>query len=228
MPIDQPKPAAPYLPWRTFLNSLDVFSQAVPPKIYRSVWRQSGLMQGLIMGAYRFMGLVDPDDRPTPILAVLVNPETRQGAMSDVLKSGYAAIFTHDLGSMTIDTLNEEIEKYSVSGGTKKKAVTFFLQAAKYAGLPLSPFIQVRSTTGTRRRRMRNGDEEEEQPDTNPSKTGSEKIVELVSGGTVTLRVSADLLSLTELDRKFVFELVDTMNNYDPLPVRTVRRLGAS
>lgn len=228
MPIDQPKPAAPYLPWRTFLNSLDVFSQAVPPKIYRSVWRQSGLMQGLIMGAYRFMGLVDADDKPTGILVVLVSPETRQAAMTDVLKSSYTAIFTHDLASMTIDTLNEEIEKYNVSGGTKKKAVTFFLQAAKYAGLPLSPFIQVRSTTGTRRRRMRNGEEGEEDPGVNASKTGSEKVVELASGGTVTLRVSVDLLSLTEADRRFVFELVDTMNNYDRSTVRTVRRLGAS
>ena len=228
MPLDQPKPAAPYLPWRTFLNSLDVFSQAVPPKIYRSVWRQSGLMQGLIMGAYRFMGLLDADDKPTGILVVLVSPETRQAAMSDVLKSSYAAIFTHDLASMTIDTLNEEIEKYNVSGGTKKKAVTFFLQAAKYAGLPLSPFIQVRSTTGTRRRRMRNGEEGEEDPGGIASRTGSEKVVELASGGTVTLRVSVDLLSLTEFDRRFVFELVDTMNNYDRAAVRTVRRLGAS
>lgn len=227
MPNEQPKPPAPYLPWKTFFHSLDVFSQAVPPKIYRSVWRQSGLMQGLIMGAYRFLGLVDGDDKPTATLIVLVDPQNRQAAMADLLKTGYPSIFTHDLASMTIDTLNEELEKYNVSGSTKKKAVTFFLQAAKYAGLPVSPFIQVRSTTGSRRRRTRNGEEAEEINDTPPPKTGSEKVVELNSGGTVTLSVSVDFLSLSEADRKFVFDLVDRMSSYTVSLSKTFQKLSA-
>lgn len=224
MPTEQPKAPAPYLPWKTFFHSLDVFSQAIPPKIYRSVWRQSGLMQGLVMGAYRFLGLVEADDKPSAMLSVLIAPDTRQAAMAELLKVGYSSIFTHDLASMTIDTLNEEIEKYNVSGSTKKKAVTFFLQAAKYAGLPLSPFIQVRSTTGSRRRRMRNGEDEPES-EIIPPPNGSEKIVDLNSGGTVTLKVSVDFLALSEGDRKFVFELVDRMNSYAQSLTSTVRRL---
>src|SRR6266568_4689610 len=105
MPTDSPALVAPYLPWKTFFNSLDGFSQAVPPKIARSVWRQSGLMQGLLMGAYRFLGLIDTDDKPTGLLPVLVDPQTRQQAIGDVLKASYSSVFTHDLASMTIDVL---------------------------------------------------------------------------------------------------------------------------
>lgn len=227
MPVDQPKPAAPYLPWKTFFNSLDVFNQALPPKIYRSVWRQSGLMQGLLMGAYRFLGLIDADDKPTGILAVLVNPETRQEMMVDVLKASYSTVFVHDLGSMTIDSLNEEIEKYNVSGSTRKKAVTFFLQAAKYAGLPLSPFIQVRNSSGTRRRRsVRNGDDISE-PISKPPSTATEKKVELNSGGTITLLVDVNFLALNESDRKFVFDVVDKLAGYQPNLSNVMRRARA-
>jgi hypothetical protein len=45
---------APYLPFKTFLSSLEPFSQGIPPKIDRTLWNQSGFVQGLIMNAYRW------------------------------------------------------------------------------------------------------------------------------------------------------------------------------
>jgi len=219
MPQEQARLAAPYLPWKSFFNSLEVFSQAIPPKLTRSVWRQSGLMQGLLLGTYRFLGLVDEDDKPTGLLVVLINPETRQEAMAGILRASYPAIVAHNMNSITIEILNEEMEKYNVSGSTKKKAITFFLQAAKYAGFPLSSFIQLR-TSGPRRRRSRV--EEEEFADETPtpsSRSGTEKVVELKSGGKITLKVEIDVLSVSEADRKFVFEMVDKLNGYGA-PVR--------
>lgn len=229
MPEEQNKPPAPYLPWKTFFNSLDTFSQGIPPRIDRTIWRaQSGLMQGLIMGAYRFFGLVDSNDRPTALLQrVVQNDNERAAVVGGLLKTSYPDIFAHDLSTMTMAMLNDLIEKYNVSGSTKKKAITFFLQAAKYAGLPLSNFIQVRSTTGTRRRRMRNGEENEIDASLG-QKSGSEKIVELNSGGTVTLKVAVDFLSISDVDRKFVFDLVDKMGNYANVDQsrRVVRRIA--
>src|SRR5207249_9670289 len=80
----------------------------------------------------------------------------RAAIVRDLLKAGYPEIMAHDLTTMTLPILQDLIEKHNVSGETRKKAITFFLQAAKYAGLPLSTFIKVRSTSGTRRRRQRN------------------------------------------------------------------------
>src|SRR5215831_6141036 len=59
------KKTAPYLPFKTFMNSLDTFSQGVPGTLDRTIWKsQAGLMQGLIMNTYRFFGLVDEFDAP--------------------------------------------------------------------------------------------------------------------------------------------------------------------
>ena len=226
MPVEHPKPAAPYLPWKTFLNSFDVFSQGVPPRIHRTLWRQSGLMQGLLLGAYRFLGLINDEDRPTAILARLADTtqETRPAIVAEMLKASYPEIMAHGLAIMTIPILSEMMEKYNVSGSTKKKAITFFLQAAKYGNLPLSNFIRLRSS-GPRRRRSRVGDEIENGTMVTRTTEGEKKIVELNSGGTVTLIVAADFLSLNETDRKFVFELVDKMKGYVPSLTRTVQRL---
>src|SRR5207249_5900277 len=130
MPQDQPKPAAPYLPWKTFLGSLEPFTQGIPPRIDRELWRQSGLMQGLIMGSYRFFGLIDDSDRPTAILTnIVTKPEQRAAIVRDLLKAGYPEIMAHDLTTMTLPILQDLIEKHNVSGETRKKAITFFLQA---------------------------------------------------------------------------------------------------
>ena len=179
------------------------------------------------MGSYRFFGLIDDSDRPTAILTnIVTKPEQRAAIVRDLLKAGYPEIMAHDLTTMTLPILQDLIEKHNVSGETRKKAITFFLQAAKYAGLPLSTFIKVRSTSGTRRRRQRNNGDATEilmvQPP--PAKQeGTEKVIELTSGGTVSLKVSVDILSISESDRKFVFDLIDKVNNY--LQTRRVTRL---
>src|SRR5579872_6179089 len=163
MPTEQPKPIAPYLPFKSWNNSFDVFGQAIPPRIHRTIWRQSGLMQGLLLGAYRFFGLIDSEDKPTELLVRYATSSTdmRPMIMGDLLRVAYPEIMSHDLTAMTLPILYELIEKYNVSGATKKKAVTFFLQAAKFAKIPLSNFIQTR-TSGPRRRRSRSGDEMED------------------------------------------------------------------
>src|ERR1700688_375166 len=98
MPQEPQKPAAPYLPWKTFLSSLDVFSEGIPPIISRGVWRQSGLMQGLILGSYRFFGMVDEQDKPTSILTTLVDSnESRSTVVKELLKVSYPEILAHDL-----------------------------------------------------------------------------------------------------------------------------------
>ena len=178
------------------------------------------------MGAYRFFGLIDDQDKPTDLLPMLVETESRPKIVGELLRGCYAEIMTHDLRTMTFDMLNELIEKYNVSGATKKKAITFFLQGAKYAGLPLSTFIQVRSTGPRRRRSQRNEEELNEEASTPKKEAGEEKVVELSSGGTLILTVAVDFLSLSEADRKFVFEVVDKLKSY--IQVKPTTAKGAA
>src|ERR1700722_6437466 len=156
MPIEPEKRVPPYLPFKTFLSSLDALSHGVPPRIDRTLWRsQSGVTQGLIMNAYRFLGLVDDNpganDSSTQELDQLAKhsekrPETLRGLIE---AQYYGVLEEHDLTKMTMKMLEDAFEKeFSVGGGTKQKAITFFLKAAKFADIPLSPYLtsQLRAT----------------------------------------------------------------------------------
>lgn len=218
---EEAKVAAPYLPFKTFLSSLEPFSQIVPPKIDRSIWRQSSVTQGLIMTAYRFFHLLDENDRPTASLHRLVDPKSnRPEEIKKLLNAYYGDLLAHDLSKMTPKMLYELIEQYGVSGATKKKAVTFFLQAARFAGMEISSFLSVR-TSGPRKRKNSvkkeaatefDGDEftESERP-----QAGTTKSVTLQSGGQLSLRVSVDLFGLSTEDRTFVFKLIDELRSYE-------------
>jgi hypothetical protein len=148
----------PYIPYKTFISSLDVFeTHGLPPQIDRGIWKtQPGGVQGLIFGAYKFLGLIDDNGKPTERLAVLVkDKEHRPAQVETLLKSAFTEIFSkHELAKMTPKMLEDEFESaYAVQGDTKRKGITFLLQAAKGAQIPLSGFLesQVRVVRKARR-----------------------------------------------------------------------------
>ncbi len=218
----------PYLPFKTFIGSLDALSQGIPPKIDKTIWRtQSGLNQGLIMSAFRFFGLVDGTDQPTLFLQNLVSrPERRPDEIRQLLTNAFHKIIDGDLSRMTLRILEEQMEQYGVSGATKRKAITFFLQAAKYADLPLSSFLQTQVRTlsplSRRRKAVRPKSEHTEdemgavlpEPEEGAG-VGSSKVVHLRSGGYVRISVSADVFSMDSQDREFVFKLIDMLQDFD-------------
>ncbi len=132
--MEPSKRVPPYLPFKTFLSSLDVLSHGVPPKLDRTLWRsQSGVTQGLIMNAYRFFGLVDdePDasDSSTDHLDKMAkHPDKRPEVLRFLIECQYDQILAkHDLTKMTLKMLEDAFDReFSVSGGTKQKAITFF------------------------------------------------------------------------------------------------------
>jgi len=214
--------AAPYLPFKTFLGSLDPFSQGIPPKIDRTLWNQSGFVQGLIMNAYRYFHLVDANDKPTPQFQQLVKSknESRKAEVKKLIEIGYPEIVAmHDLATMTPKMLDELIEKYKVTGETKKKAVTFFLQAAKFAEMPLSNFLseRIRSTSGTRRRPATVSTASNRVTTSTASGVANTntKRLYLASNGIVEMTISYDPFAISKDDRDFVFELIDKLQKYD-------------
>lgn len=222
------KRVAPYLPFITFLSSFDVFSQGVPPKLDRTLWRsQSGLLQGQIMNAYRFLYLVDDDDAATEYLSTMATtPEKRPETLKDLIEAQYVDVLSdHDLTKMTLKMLEDSFEKYfSVSGATKQKAIAFFLKAAKFADMPLSSFLQsqLRNTSARKKRgpKSRENGDDSPRPDIvpapNPAPAGAiSHSVRLMSGGTLTVMITANPFGMPTEDRTFVFSLIDKVQEYE-------------
>jgi hypothetical protein len=157
---DKARPTPPYIPYKTLVNSLDVFeTHGLPPQIDRGIWKtQPGGVQGLLLASYKFLGLVDDSGRPQELLATLVtDKEHRSARVEKLLRSAYPEILgKHDLAKMTAKMLEDEFETaYGVQGDTKRKGITFLLQAAKAAQMPLSGFLE--SQVRVVRRTKRNG-----------------------------------------------------------------------
>lgn len=147
---------APYVSFRTFLNLLDKLqSGGIPQHIDRHYW--GGFLAGSvgpqIMGALRFLGLINPEsNEPTPMLERLVTPDTRKATLAELLRERYAAVWDSgiDPRRTTSGQLETTIGKlYKIDGETRRKAVAFFVHAAKFAEFEISPHL----IANTRQRR---------------------------------------------------------------------------
>lgn len=218
------KASAVYVAFTTFNNALGQLAQGVPNRVDRSVFPGlSGGVQAQLLAGMRFLGLIDSDGKPQPSLSkvAVADEETRKRELRVVLEDAYADLFALDLTKTTPALLGERMgDSYSVSGDTREKAVRFFLSAADYAGVPLSPLFERNkkrsrasspSATPKRRRRQRAST-----TTTTPSRTeGTSKTVTLASGGELILSANIDLFSISAEDREFVFDLIDRMDSYD-------------
>jgi hypothetical protein len=201
----------PYVPFRTFLAALETLERDCPNQLDRSVWpSSSGAIQGQLLGAFRFLGLMDEAQCPSVELRELIGKkESRRALLRRILERNYATLVALDLSRTSPHQLEEAMRQYGLSGATHKKALSFFLQAAQYAGLPLSVLLRakIRGSGGGPRQRRAPASEA-------PAATAAGKTVHLKSGGSVTLTTAVDLFSLSAEDRKFVFELIDRMQEY--------------
>jgi hypothetical protein len=217
------KRVPPYLPFKTFLNSLDTLSQGVPPKLDRSFWKQqSGVNQGLIMNAYRYFYLVDANDASTEYLATLAHhPDKRAATMKKLISDQYLFVLEKaDITKSTLRMLEDAFEEvYAVTGDTKQKAITFFLKAAKFADLPLSPYLlnQLRDSAKKPRRNRPRAEQINSEKDSNIVSQASglsSHTVQLAGGGRLTITISANPFTMPADDRNFFFSLVDMLHKY--------------
>jgi hypothetical protein len=198
----------PYVPFRTFLAALETLERGCPNQLDRSVWpSSSGAIQGQLLGAFRFLGLMDEAQCPSAELRELIGKkESRRPLLRRILEKNYATLVAMDLSRTSPHQLEEAMRQYGLTGATHKKALSFFLQAAQYAGLPLSVLLRakIRGSGGGPRQRRAPAVEA-------VAAIAAGKTVHLKSGGSVTLTTAVDLFSLNAEDRKFVFELIDRM-----------------
>jgi hypothetical protein len=140
----------PYTSFKTLLNWIQRLAEsgAVPPRIDRSILPGSEGQKTQVFAALRFLGLVAENGDVTPLLTQLVNNEKERPKIFRGLLAKHYPEATH-LGSIhaTAKQLEETFE--GTTGDTTRKAVAFYLHAAKFAQHPISKNFKV--PTGFRR-----------------------------------------------------------------------------
>jgi hypothetical protein len=216
----------PYnLAFSTFNNFLaKADPETLPPKIDRSyLGSMAGNVQTYLMAALRSFELIEPDRTVTPALKELTkNPDGRPGLIADLLAKFYPEMVELGKNNATVLQLEEAFRKFGLAGNTIRKAATFYMHAAQYAGIPLSVHWTVRKAGSghreegaSKRRGKPTGRSAAQGQSTVRTPGGDSRSLTLRSGGTVTLTVSVNLFDLSREDRTFVLKLIDEMSDYD-------------
>jgi hypothetical protein len=218
----------PYLSFQTFWGFIqELASKPLPPQIDRSMMdSKSGTDQANLLSTMKSFGLIDELHGVTPFLQQLVKADEIQQkrAFAEVIKLLYPHQFQISAQNGTEKLLYDSFEQdFGVNGDTRRKAVTFFLHAARFAGIDLSPhFPTIRtgaSAAATNRpRRTPKRKPVATQPVVEKplpqATTGDTYTVALNSGGSVSVVVAVNLFDLSSDDREFVISLVDKLKGY--------------
>lgn len=223
-------PVPPYVSWATLNNKLEEMGRnGIPSRIDASyLVGMAGGTQAQFKQALRSLGLIEANDRVTRTLIELVqDPNGRPERVGDLLRERYPAL-TGLTENATPGELDEVLGNYGLGKDTRRKAASFYVAAATYAGLPLSPHIKPRTSAGNgagtrtvrRRATLRKGagGASESAPGTSSQPGAVTHSIDLASGGTVTVAVSMNIFELSRTDRTFVLGLVDSLQDYPNVP----------
>jgi hypothetical protein len=226
--------SAVYVTFTTLKNTIEGFAQGVPNVIDRSAFTgQSWGVQSQLLAAFKFLGLMTDEGKPTPDLHELAVPDeaVRKKVLDRIIRTRYAKLFALDLTKATLNQVETAIaESYGVSGETREKALRFFFAALDYLAIPVGRFLKPKassstSSTATPRRRRPSGsrkapaesdDDDADDEQVPQRQAGPSKSVALKSGaGTVTVAVSMDPFALSAEDQAFVFDLINRLREYE-------------
>ncbi|MEW5982953.1 MAG: DUF5343 domain-containing protein [Acidobacteriota bacterium] len=232
--LDQeaPKIIPPYLPYRSFANTISGWRDKMPARIDRSVLGSyAGAMQTWVLSALRYFGLIDANGQPTESLKRLAQADgpERQKVLVQLLRANYAFIFTaqFDLSKATPAQLQERVKATGAQGETAKKSLSFFLAMCKDAGLSLSPYLRTRQV---RQPRAGNGRKTTKRPaqssnqggvddgdgETDGPASAAMKTITLTkAGGSLTLSGAFNLFDLVDDERELVFTIIDKMKEFE-------------
>ncbi len=159
----EPKPSYPYTSFRTLLNLLDRFQGegGVPIRIDRGVLTGSEQSKTQLIAALKALGLITHAGQALPEFGQLaMSAKERPQLIADLLRRHYAKQVDLGAHNATQDQLVETFE--GMDGETRRKAVAFFLHAANYAKIGLSPYfktprIKMAMAAAGKQRHKRNG-----------------------------------------------------------------------
>ena len=213
----------PYVPYSTFSTALDhLASHGLPTKIDRSMFpSRSGAVQGQLIGAFGFLGLIDDEGIPQPALESLAiaEREERNTALKKILTARYEKLLEIDLKKITPAQFDDILGEYGVTGATRKRAKSFFVKAAQEAGIEMSALLlrKTRSASPKKKNgaRTRTKPNKTTPPAAKPAASGYSKSIHLEAGGTLTLSGAFDPFALSDEERTLVFDLTDLMTAFD-------------
>jgi hypothetical protein len=137
--------APPYVPFKSLTNFIEKTPpQTLPPQVDRDYFHSmAGGQRWPFMAALKWLGLIKEDGTVEPALVELVdNPATRKDRLSQIIRSHYQWLDALNQKKATMGALKAAFAEHT-KGSTQKKAIRFYLQAAQYAGIPLSPNFKV-------------------------------------------------------------------------------------
>ncbi len=160
---DEPvKRYAPYLAWRTFFNLiLQLDEKGLPTRIDRSFLSQrSGLDQGYLIATLKAFGMIADDGTVLdPLKDLVAARDGRPPIVAELLHAHYPEVFALPTNATQAQLDDVFREVFGQNGATLRKAETFFLHGATYAGLKLSPYFKaprgVQGGSAPRRARKR-------------------------------------------------------------------------
>jgi hypothetical protein len=178
-----------YVPYATLISSLEnLRTHGIPGtgKIDKSIWdTQSGAIQGQLLIAFRFLGLIDDQNRVLPALPLLVKatPEERKALLKKIIEEKYKSVVSLDLKTISQGQLEEAIRGLNVSGSTLVRAIRFFVKACQECGIPISKRVSERvrgpiSMTPRKHKPSNGVRRQSEDPHTPPSSTPSARTLE--------------------------------------------------
>lgn len=219
--VAQGAPKPPYMSWTSFENLREKMrTKGLPAVLDRHFLGGSGAYQSQVLVAFRALGLIDAQRRPTDRLRKLVADET-PAMLREVIEDYYASAFA--LGDdAAASQLDEWFRGQGVSGDTLRKAVSFFISASKAAEITVSPHFKVprQATPSTKRKAVKRAEpnpanQQNNNNNHNGGSAGGGRSIKLKSGGEVRFTYSVDLFAMSRTDREFVFELIDRMQEYE-------------
>ncbi len=134
---------APYTSFTTLLTTADRMKEqgGAPSRVDRSyLSKLPGGAQTIFQSSLKALGLIDEHLKPTPRLEALVDASQtdRKRLVGELIREYYPGPLS--LGERaTQQQLEEEFRKLNVTGSTMRKAVGFYLNASKFAGIAVSP-----------------------------------------------------------------------------------------
>jgi hypothetical protein len=224
----------PYaIPWITFYNFVERLGQeGLPNRIDKTLMpKLSYQIQSYLMSALRTFELIDDNGNVQDLLKTLVNLSTRKETMAHLLRKHYPKVVSLGETNATLGELNEAFSQMGMGGEARRKGITFYLNAADYAGVRTSPLWKgpkspaagtspraPRKARPARTRKGKSSNEEEAWTPANSGGAASSSVpqftVALESGGSVTLAYDLNLFQTSDADRAFVLRLVDEMRKY--------------
>jgi hypothetical protein len=147
--------APAYVAFKTFNTLIDDFKEhGVPQQIDRSVLRRfSGGVGSQLISALKALRLITEDNRPTPALQDLVNAvgtDEYKELIGIMLRSAYPYLVNLDLMTVTPAQFADAFKVTGAKEDVLRKARTFYLHAAQFAGVSLGS----RLTAGSAPRRV--------------------------------------------------------------------------